>query len=233
LLLDLPFAWRDLIPGTAVCTGAGVIVHAVAVLFLRNWFGEYSHAYGGFGVSLTLCAFVGIFASFWVWIAAVMGVYWERKAGPAAVAAMGELSADISALQTAQDAVLAVPQYASARARQQRTIRDPELRATGKRARRRIPEARDELTPQELQIASGEFVLNRTILPARAATTGPWQWGVVQGEKPHQDGGAASGGHSGGNLPGGLLLELGRGEAESHRPGPVFLAWHGVLAVGG
>ena len=28
-----------------------------------------------------------------------------------------------------------------------------ELRATGERARRRVPEARDELTPQELQIA--------------------------------------------------------------------------------
>jgi uncharacterized BrkB/YihY/UPF0761 family membrane protein len=109
LLLDLPFAWRDLIPGAAVCTGAGVIVHAVAVLFLRNWFAEYGHAYGGFGVSLALCAFVGIFAAFWVWIAAVMGVYWERKAGPAAVAAMGELSADISASQTAQDAVQAAP----------------------------------------------------------------------------------------------------------------------------
>jgi len=37
LLLDLPFAWRDLIPGAALCTGAGVIVHAVAVFFLRNW----------------------------------------------------------------------------------------------------------------------------------------------------------------------------------------------------
>ena len=109
LLLDLPFAWRDLIPGAAVCTGAGVIVHAVAVLFLRNWFGEYGHAYGGFGISLALCAFVGIFASFWVWIAAMMGVYWERKAGPAAVAAMAELSADTSASQTAQDAVQAVP----------------------------------------------------------------------------------------------------------------------------
>lgn len=45
----------------------------------------------------------------WVWIAAVTGVYWERNAGPAAVAAMGELSADISASQTAQDAVQAVP----------------------------------------------------------------------------------------------------------------------------
>jgi len=109
LLLDLPFAWRDLIPGAAVCTGAGVIVHAVAVLSLRNWFGEYGHAYGGFGISLALCAFVGIFASFWVWIAAMMGVYWERKAGPAAVAAMAELSADTSTSQTAQDAVQAVP----------------------------------------------------------------------------------------------------------------------------
>jgi len=36
---------------------------------------------------------VGVIASFWVWIAAVMGVYWERKAGPAAVAKMEQLSA--------------------------------------------------------------------------------------------------------------------------------------------
>ena len=56
-----------------------------------------SPAYGGFGVSLALIAAVGIIASFWVWIAAVMGVYWEHKAGPAAVAAMEELSAEISA----------------------------------------------------------------------------------------------------------------------------------------
>ena len=97
LLLDLPFKWRDLIPGAAVCTAAAAVVHAVAALFLRNWFGEYGHAYGGFGVSLALVAFVGIIASFWVWIAAVMGVYWERRAGPAAVAAMEELSADLSA----------------------------------------------------------------------------------------------------------------------------------------
>jgi hypothetical protein len=67
----------------------------VAAFFLRNWFGEYGHAYGGFGVSLALAAFVGIIASFWVWIAAVMGAWWERKAGPAAVAAMEELSADL------------------------------------------------------------------------------------------------------------------------------------------
>jgi uncharacterized BrkB/YihY/UPF0761 family membrane protein len=97
LLLDLPFAWRDLIPGAAICTVANAIVHTVTVLFLRNWFGEYGHAYGGFGVALALIAAVGIVATFWVWIAAVMGVYWERKAGPAAVAAMEELSADVSA----------------------------------------------------------------------------------------------------------------------------------------
>jgi len=99
LLLDLPFAWRDLVPGAAICTVAGAIVHVVAVFFLRNWFSEYGNAYGGFGfgIGLALIAAVGIIASFWVWIAAVMGVYWERKAGPAAVAAMEELSAGISA----------------------------------------------------------------------------------------------------------------------------------------
>lgn len=97
LLLELPFRWRDLVPGAAVCTIAAVIVHAVTAFFLRNWVAEYGHAYGGFGVSLALIAAVGIIASFWVWIAAVMGVYWERKAGPAAVATMEELSAEISA----------------------------------------------------------------------------------------------------------------------------------------
>jgi uncharacterized membrane protein len=97
LLLDLPFAWRDLIPGAAICTGAAIVVHTVSALFLRNWLGVYGHAYGGFGISLALAAFVGIIASFWVWIAAVMGVYWERKAGPAAVAKMEKLSADVSA----------------------------------------------------------------------------------------------------------------------------------------
>jgi uncharacterized BrkB/YihY/UPF0761 family membrane protein len=93
LLLDLPFKWRDLVLGAALCTGAAVGVHAVLAFFLRNWFSEYGHAYGGFGVSLALAAAVGVVASFWVWIAAVMGVYWERKAGPAAVAKMEQLSA--------------------------------------------------------------------------------------------------------------------------------------------
>lgn len=97
LLLELPFRWRDLVPGAAVCTVAAVVVHVVTVFFLRNWVTAYGHAYSGFGVSLALIAAVGIIASFWVWIAAVMGVYWEHKAGPAAVAAMEELSAGISA----------------------------------------------------------------------------------------------------------------------------------------
>ncbi|HEY7013712.1 MAG TPA: hypothetical protein VH480_13195 [Streptosporangiaceae bacterium] len=97
LLLDLPFAWRDLVPGAAVCTGAAVIVHVVAAFLLRKWVSEYGHAYGAFGVGLALIAFVGVIASFWVWIAAVMGVWWERKAGPGAVAAMEKLAAEISA----------------------------------------------------------------------------------------------------------------------------------------
>ena len=97
LLLDLPFKWRDLVPGALACCVAAAILHAVLSFFLRNWFGEYGHAYGGFGVALALAAGVGIIASFWVWIAAVMGVYWGRKAGPAAVAKMEELSAEISA----------------------------------------------------------------------------------------------------------------------------------------
>src|SRR6516162_9602493 len=35
LLLDLPFKWRDLVPGAAVCTAAAVVVHAVTAFFLR------------------------------------------------------------------------------------------------------------------------------------------------------------------------------------------------------
>jgi uncharacterized BrkB/YihY/UPF0761 family membrane protein len=97
LLLDLPFKWRDLVPGAVVCTGAAIVMHTVAAFFLRNWFGDYGHAYGGFGISLALVAFVGLIASFWVWIAAVMGVYWEHKAGQAAVASMEKLSARLSA----------------------------------------------------------------------------------------------------------------------------------------
>jgi uncharacterized BrkB/YihY/UPF0761 family membrane protein len=96
LLLDLPFAWRDLVPGAAVCTGAATVVHAVAVFLLHRWFSGYGHAYGGFGIALAMLAFVGIIASFWVWIAAVMSVYWEHKAGPSAVIAMEKLSTETS-----------------------------------------------------------------------------------------------------------------------------------------
>jgi hypothetical protein len=44
LLLDLPFKWRDLVPGAAVCCVAALIVHAVLSFFLRNWLAEYGHA---------------------------------------------------------------------------------------------------------------------------------------------------------------------------------------------
>jgi uncharacterized BrkB/YihY/UPF0761 family membrane protein len=101
LLLELPFKWRDLVPGAALCTGAVVILHAVLFFFFRRWVAEYGHAYGGFGVSLALIAGIGIISSFWIWVAAVMGVYWERKAGPAVVAAMEKLSAEISAPEEA------------------------------------------------------------------------------------------------------------------------------------
>jgi uncharacterized BrkB/YihY/UPF0761 family membrane protein len=109
LLLELPFKWRDLVPGAAVCTGAAVIVHAAMFFFLRKWVAEYGHAYGGFGVSLALIAAIGIISSFWIWIAAVMGVYWERKAGPAVVAAMEKLSAEISAPERATASRTAAP----------------------------------------------------------------------------------------------------------------------------
>ena len=96
LLLDLPFAWRDLAPGAAVSTGAAILINAVSSFELHRWLGAYGHAYGGFGIGLGLIAFLGIVALFWVWVAAVMGVYWEEKAGSSAVAAMHELSADVA-----------------------------------------------------------------------------------------------------------------------------------------
>ena len=55
---------------------------------IRLWFGEYGHAHGGFDVSLAPAAAVGLIASSCVSIAAVMSVWYERKAGPAAVAAV-------------------------------------------------------------------------------------------------------------------------------------------------
>ena len=97
LLLDLPFAWRDLAPGAAVSTGAAILVNGVSSFQLHRWFRAYGHAYGSFGIGLGIIAYVGLIALFWVWIAAIMGVYWERKAGSSAVAAMHKLSADQAA----------------------------------------------------------------------------------------------------------------------------------------
>ena len=34
--LNLPFKWRDLVPGAAVCTVAAIIVHAVTTFLLHN-----------------------------------------------------------------------------------------------------------------------------------------------------------------------------------------------------
>jgi len=96
LLLDLPFAWRDLAPGAVISTGAAVLVTAVSSFQLHRWFSAYGKAYGSFGIGLGIIAYVGLVALFWVWIAAIMGVYWERKAGSSAVAAMHKLSADIA-----------------------------------------------------------------------------------------------------------------------------------------
>jgi uncharacterized BrkB/YihY/UPF0761 family membrane protein len=96
LLLDLPFGWRDLAPGAAVATAASILIAAVSSFELHRWLRAYGHAYGGFGIALGLVAYVGLLALFWVWVATVMGVYWERKVGSSAVAAMHELSADIA-----------------------------------------------------------------------------------------------------------------------------------------
>jgi len=97
LLLDLPFAWRDLAPGAVVSTAAATLVTAVSSFQLHRWFNAYGRAYGSFGIGLGIIAYVGLIALFWVWIAAIMGVYWERRAGASAVAAMHKLSADLAA----------------------------------------------------------------------------------------------------------------------------------------
>ncbi|HEY7007618.1 MAG TPA: hypothetical protein VH395_01680, partial [Jatrophihabitantaceae bacterium] len=72
LLLDLPFAWRNLAPGAAVSAGAALVINAISSYQLHRWLGAYGHAYGGFGIALSMIAYVGLIALFWVWIAAVM-----------------------------------------------------------------------------------------------------------------------------------------------------------------
>jgi uncharacterized BrkB/YihY/UPF0761 family membrane protein len=92
LLLDLPFRWRDLIPGAGLCTAVAAAINVSSTFFLRNWFSAYGRAYGAFGVALALMSWIGIVALFWVWIAAAQGVYWERRAGRDAVLAMEQRS---------------------------------------------------------------------------------------------------------------------------------------------
>ncbi len=92
LLLDLPFAWRDLARGAAVSTAAALLVNGFTAFQLHSWLRAYGQAYGGFGIGLSIIAYLGIIALFWVWIAAVMGVYWERGAGTSEVEHLRELS---------------------------------------------------------------------------------------------------------------------------------------------
>jgi hypothetical protein len=96
LLLELPFAWRDLVPGAAICTVVGIGVNALVAFELHNWLREYGEAYGGFGIGLAFMAAVALMATFWVWIAAVMGIYWEKQAGHAVVTKMEDMSAEIA-----------------------------------------------------------------------------------------------------------------------------------------
>ncbi|MFM2079241.1 MAG: hypothetical protein RJA49_3131 [Actinomycetota bacterium] len=92
LLLDLPFGWRALLPGTAISTLAAAGLNAVSTFVLGGWFTWYGTAYGSFGVALALMSWIGILAIFWVMIAAAQGVYWERHADTAVVLAMEQAS---------------------------------------------------------------------------------------------------------------------------------------------
>jgi len=62
LLLDLPFAWRDLAPGAVVSTGAAILINAVSSFELHSWFTAYGRAYGTFGIGLGIVAYLGILA---------------------------------------------------------------------------------------------------------------------------------------------------------------------------
>jgi uncharacterized BrkB/YihY/UPF0761 family membrane protein len=92
LLLHLPFEWRHLVPGAGICVVANAVVVGVSVLLMRRWLSAYGHAYGGFGIALGFLAWIGLLATFWVWIGAIAGVYWERFAGATQVAEIEEMS---------------------------------------------------------------------------------------------------------------------------------------------
>jgi uncharacterized BrkB/YihY/UPF0761 family membrane protein len=82
LLLEVPFEWRHLVPGAAICVVAYGFVTVISSWLMRNWLGAYGHAYGGFGVALAFLSWIGVLATFWVWIGAIAAVYWERYASP-------------------------------------------------------------------------------------------------------------------------------------------------------
>ena len=94
LVLDLDFAWRDLLPGAVICTAAAGALNTASTFILASWFSWYGQAYGGFGVALALLSWVGILALFWVWIASAQGVYWEQRVDGATVLAMTKESDD-------------------------------------------------------------------------------------------------------------------------------------------
>jgi uncharacterized BrkB/YihY/UPF0761 family membrane protein len=90
LLLDLPFEWRHLVPGAAICVLTYAVVGLVSSFLMRNWLSAYGHAYGGFGIALAFLSWIGILATFWVWIGAIAAIYWERFATVGEIAEINE-----------------------------------------------------------------------------------------------------------------------------------------------
>lgn len=88
LVLDLPFGWRDLLPGALISAVLAAGLNTASTFVVANWFGWYGQAYGAFGIALALMAWLGILSIFWVVIASAQGVYWERRAAAADVLAL-------------------------------------------------------------------------------------------------------------------------------------------------
>jgi len=102
LLLDVPFAWRHLVPGAGACVIANAVVNVVSAFFLRSWLSVYGHAYGTFGIALAFLAWIGVLATFWVWIGAIAGVYWERFAGASEVEEVERVQRDAAISHAAE-----------------------------------------------------------------------------------------------------------------------------------